>query len=470
MKNELSAKLRRSVPARVRNGAIATAIILLLLVFTGVVQAAGDAEWNDGVNQVNSALRHLRSQAQGVPGAMQYVNQAEKLWKQAQAQWALQQRNQQQNAANQMRTQLLAQQQNLMNQLNKQQQFLQQQLSFLNTPLKKKMDQDSLQHFGRLLQPDMNAKGGPGWEAWKEAMSQLASISNPTPPAKPSQTPSNKGSYDKPLTDNATVKLFDPPEYPFESMKTKPPPPLSSQTPNKLENMSNLSDEQLESRRQTLITQLKGLQKSSENITAQHNENAVMIQENENQAKSDVKDVIERLPGKKVFGKNIPDIPIEFTEDSSPKPKPSPVEKGIDKAIEVIETTPIPDGSPLKKPLEITAETLKTGEIAGHTANSIQTDVYVISNQGKLQPQLDQIEQERKSVFDKLKATIEEQNRRKSALTSDKQKQNADSATTPQSITPTELELGRREIPKTEPKADSGWREIPMDPKWINNE
>ncbi|MDP2862278.1 MAG: hypothetical protein Q8N95_05745, partial [Desulfobacterales bacterium] len=229
--------------------------------------------------------------------------------------------------------------------------------------------------------------------------------------------------------------------YPFESMKTKPPPPLSSQTPNKLENMSNLSDEQLESRRQTLITQLKGLQKSSENITAQHNENAVMIQENENQAKSDVKDVIERL------------IPIEFTEDSSPKPKPSPVEKGIDKAIEVIENIPIPDGSPFKKPLKITAETLKTGEIAGHTANSIATDVYVLSNQGKLQPQLDQIEQERKSVFDKLKATIEEQNRRKSALTSDKPEPKADSPPTQQSITPTELELGRRELP--------------MDTKWI---
>ena len=165
----------QSAPARTRHSAIATAI-LLLLVFAGFVQAAGDAEWAAQVSQVNDALRQLRRQAQGVPEAMHYINQAEKLWKQAQDQWAMQQRYQQQNGMNQIRTQLLAQQQNLMNQLIKQQQFLQQQLAYLNTPLKKKMDEDSLQHFGR-SSTGYERERGTRHGGVEEAMRQLDSIS-----------------------------------------------------------------------------------------------------------------------------------------------------------------------------------------------------------------------------------------------------------------------------------------------------
>ena len=130
-KNVPNAIFVQPAPARSRNSVIATVILLLLVfvVFAGFVQAAGDAEWAAQARQVNDALRQMRQQAQGVPGAMQYVNLAEKLWKQAQEQWAMQLRNQQQSRMDQMRKQLFGQQQDLMNQLIKQQQLLQQQLA-----------------------------------------------------------------------------------------------------------------------------------------------------------------------------------------------------------------------------------------------------------------------------------------------------------------------------------------------------
>ena len=68
-------------------------------------------------------------------------------------------------------------------------------------------------------------------EAWKEAMLQLESISSgfssfPTPPAVSSQRPNDKGpSWDNPLADGATVKLFDPPQKSFEGPLQKKPPP-----------------------------------------------------------------------------------------------------------------------------------------------------------------------------------------------------------------------------------------------------
>ena len=227
-----SAIFLQSAPARARNSAIATAIFLLLVV-AGFVQAAGDAEWTAGARQVNDALRQMRQQAHGVPGAMQYVNLAEKLWKQAQEQWAMNLRYQQQSRVDHMRTQLLAQQQNLMNQLVKQQQFLQQQLAAWKTPELKTIDpfgdyrahgvslhpKDGRLHgpgtiadtpglLGLFRQPDMNEKEGPGMESWKEAMRQLDSISSasasfPAPPAAPFQTP---GSWDNPLAESATVR------------------------------------------------------------------------------------------------------------------------------------------------------------------------------------------------------------------------------------------------------------------------
>ena len=228
-KNVLSAVFVQSVPARACNSAIAA--ILLLFVFVGFVYAAsweeemgknynnllnnrskntgsqtpirqtqGTKDWNARANQVTDLLGQLHQQAQGVPGAMQYVILAEKLWKQAQAQWAMQQRNQQQN----MMGQMLAEQQTFLNNLIKQQQFLQQQLAYLNTPLKKRMDEDNLQHFGRLLQPDMNAKGGPGMAVWEEAMRQLDSISGASSSAS-SQTHNKGGAYDIPLAKNAVV-------------------------------------------------------------------------------------------------------------------------------------------------------------------------------------------------------------------------------------------------------------------------
>ncbi|MDP2877353.1 MAG: hypothetical protein Q8O00_14295, partial [Holophaga sp.] len=176
LKNVLNAIFAQSAQTRARNRAIATAIILLL-VFAGFVHAAGEAEWAAQTKQVNDSLRQMRRQAQGVPGAMQYVNQAEKLWKQAQAQWAMQQRYQQQNGMNQMQTQLLAQQQNLKNQLIQQQQFLQEQLASSKTPELKTIDPfgDYRAHGvslhpkdGRLHGPGTIADTpeGPGMEAW----------------------------------------------------------------------------------------------------------------------------------------------------------------------------------------------------------------------------------------------------------------------------------------------------------------
>jgi hypothetical protein len=173
-----------------------------------------------------------------------------------------------------------------------------------------------------------------------------------------------------------------------------------------------------------------------------------MIQENKNQAKSDTKDVISSLPGEKVFGKDIPDIPIEFAEDSSPKPKPSLFEEVISTAIEVLET-PLPDGNPLEGPLKITAQTLRTGLIAGHAANATAADVYVISNQKELGSQLEQNEQNRKIAFENLKVIVEEQNRRKSPSTAET-KPNADSVRT---FTHSEVELQPIELT--------------IDPKWI---
>jgi hypothetical protein len=222
------------------------------LVFAGSVQAAGDAEWAAGTKQVNDTLRQLRVEAQGVPEAMQYVNQAERLWKQAQEQWAMYQRHQQQ----QMRNQLLTQQQNLMNQLTKQQQFLQQQLAGTKTPefhtinpfgdyrfhgvsLHPKDGRlhgpgtiaDTPELSGLFRQPDRNAKEGPGMEAWKEAMRQLDSISNasssfPQPLAASSQTPHHTGgAYDNPLAKNASSPPYanDPNVVDLSDSKTLTP-------------------------------------------------------------------------------------------------------------------------------------------------------------------------------------------------------------------------------------------------------
>lgn len=258
MKSELSAKFALSAPARVRNGAIATAIILLLI-FAGFVHAAGDSEWNAGVNQINDALSQLHQQARGVPGAMQYVNQAENLWKQTQALWAMQQGYQQQNTANRMRTQLLTQQQNLMNQLNKQQQFLQQQLDSLKSPELKTIDPfgDYL-FYGVSLHPkdgQLHGQGtiadtpeGSGMEAWEEAMRQLDSISSassalPTPPATASKKIMDKGSWDNPLADDAVSNPYanDPNVVDLRDAKSLTPK-LLREDDSKQSNYSSASD------------------------------------------------------------------------------------------------------------------------------------------------------------------------------------------------------------------------------------
>ena len=492
------------------------------MVFAGLVRAAGDAEWAAGARQVNDALRQMRQQAHGVPGAMQYVNLAEKLWKQAQEQWAMHLRYQQQSRMDQMRTQLLGQQQNLMNQLIKQQEFLQQQLASSKTPELKTINPfgdyrahgvslhpkdgrlhgpgtiaDTPELSGLFRQPDMNAKEGPGMEAWKVAMRQLESISSglsasPIPPAVSSQRSNDKGSsWDNPLAANAVVAFEKPdPTTPVDlsgisdnaTVRTLREAELTGEPlePKKVsESMSNLSDEELESRRQALTTQLKGLKKSSENITAQYEENAVMIQENANQAKSDAKDTIQT-----VFDDNNP-LPVDvalFPEDTSSKPKPSLAEKVVDRAIEVLEAGDPPEE--IEDAVAAVVNTLKAGKIAGHAANSIQTDIYVLSTQGKLEPQLDQVEQARKSVFEKLKATIEEQNRRKSALASENPERNAGSASAqPAPMQPwnhNQLELGRRELSidprmlvgpvrQQNPPNQAGPRELEIDPGWITN-
>ena len=223
----LNAIFVKSDLARARNSAIAA--ILLLFVFAGFVyaqdrstqdlsdaynslrnqrqkfpgsqtpisQTQGAKDWGAGAKQVTDLLGQLRQQAQGVPGAMQYVTLAEKLWKQAQAQWAMQQRYQQQGMMNQM----LAEQQKFLNNLNKQRQFLQEQLAFLNTPLKQRMDEDNMQHFGRLLQPDMNAKGGPAMHVWEKAKHEIDSIFGASSSAS-SQTPNKKGAWDNPFAND----------------------------------------------------------------------------------------------------------------------------------------------------------------------------------------------------------------------------------------------------------------------------
>ena len=208
-RNALSALFAQSAPKRGRTSVFA-AILLLLLVFAGSAQAAGDAEFAAQARQVNDALHQLRQQAQGVPEAMRYVHMAEKLWKQAQAQWAMQQRHQQQNTMNEAQKKLLAQQKELMKQLMKQQQFLQQQPASSKRPELKTIDPfaDYRAH-GVSLRPEdgrlHNAKEGAGMEAWKEAMRQLESISgasssSSTPTAAQSKEAKiNCGSYDNPL-------------------------------------------------------------------------------------------------------------------------------------------------------------------------------------------------------------------------------------------------------------------------------
>jgi hypothetical protein len=214
LKNVPSAIFALSASARVRNSAVAT-VILLLLVFVGFVQAAGDAEWAAQARQVNDLLRQMRMQTQGVPGAIQYVNQAEKLWKQAQDQWAMQQRHQQQSGWDQIQKQLLDRQKNLLDHLVKQQQFLQQPLK---TPQLKTTNEfgDYLAH-GVSIRPEdgrlHNAKEGAGKEAWEEAkrwekaMSEINGISSilpwyPTLPSASSQTPPKKGDFYNPFGQN----------------------------------------------------------------------------------------------------------------------------------------------------------------------------------------------------------------------------------------------------------------------------
>jgi len=251
------------------------------------------------MNQANNALRQLRQACKGDPGCMQYSNQAEKLLKQVQDQLAMQQRYQQQNMVNQTRTQLLAQQQNLMNQLIKQQQFLQQQLASSKTPELKTINPfgDYRQHgvslhpedgrlhgpgtiadtpelSGLFRQPDMNAKEGPGMEAWKEAMRQLDSISSasssfPTPSTAPSKTPKDKGSWDNPFAN-------DPNVVDLSDSKT-PTPKLLREDDSKqfgyplnvdessIEPYSAMSDERLEKKREALTKALEETQKISAN-------------------------------------------------------------------------------------------------------------------------------------------------------------------------------------------------------------
>lgn len=223
--------------------------------------------------------------------AMQYINQAEKLWKQAQDQWALQQRYQQQNVINQRQTQLLTQQQDLMKQLIKQQQFLQQQRASSKSPELKTIDPFgdyrasgvSLHPKDGRLQTDMNAKEGPGMEAWKEAMRQLDSISrasssSTTPNTAQYKKPKDKGgSYDNPLAKNAEGNPYinDPNVVDLSGSKNLTPKllreddskrsdyPLNADDSN-IKSYSAMSDEQLGKKKEALIKALEETQKLSD--------------------------------------------------------------------------------------------------------------------------------------------------------------------------------------------------------------
>lgn len=196
----------QSAPKQTCTNVIATAIILLLI-FAGSVQAAGDAQWNAQTKQVNDAIRQVRQACKGDPECMQVIKPYENKMKQLLEQQALFQRNQQQNAMAQMRKQQLDQKQNFMNQLKIQQQFLQQQLASLKkTPELKTIDPFgdyrahgvSLRPKDGRLQPNMNAKEGSGMDALKEARRLQDSIF-PKTPASPSETAPKKGAHDNPL-------------------------------------------------------------------------------------------------------------------------------------------------------------------------------------------------------------------------------------------------------------------------------
>jgi hypothetical protein len=433
----------QSALARARNSVIATAI-LLLLVFAGFVQAAGDAAWEDGVGQVNNALRQMRQQAQGVPGAMQYVNQAEKLWKQAQAQWAMQQQYQQQNLMNQMRTQLLAQQQTLINQLNKQQQFLQQQLAYLNTPLKKRMDENSLQHFGRLLQPDMNAKGGPGMEVWKEAMRQLDSISSEspsfsTPRAASSRTSNNKGNYDNPLV----------PELLREDDSKKFGYPLNVDE-SSIKPYSAMSDERLEKKREALIKALKETQELSVNNVngySQVETDATAGKEKAWQVVQDASTTVALGVTQDISNKNdMRKLLNAVNADPGPNKidamrqsvTAAKLDGDVEKAAQVVDVDAFTDlankgelgeaigqgammlgGALIKSPSQLSPTPLAAipGAVKlGFDTALVGLDYYVRNEEYERQEQLrKQLEANRLKLSKELKEVIEEQNRRKSA-------------------------------------------------------
>lgn len=340
-----------SVPPREFRGAIAAAIILLL-VFAGSVQAeweadmgknynnllknkpkisgkqtSGNNQWNTSANQIDGIFSQMRRDAQGVPGAMHYVNMAEKYWNQAKSEWARQQYYQQQNTMNQTKTQLLTQQQYLKDQLMKQQQFLKQQLEYLKSPQKKKINEDSVQHLGQVLQPDMNAKGGPFMAGWEEAKRELASISNVSSPYSTTKnkkelsnpyandpnvvdlrdaktlTPKSLkgGSYDNPFARDASMGVVDPRD--LKKYDPKSPMLLSKQSSKVDISMVKGVDQKL---RQDLLGNFSETISKNANQRDDQVQNLVKSFETGKPVSNQVKDMAKLVPGDVILVDKIP--------------------------------------------------------------------------------------------------------------------------------------------------------------------
>jgi len=457
--------------------------IILLLVFAGFVQAAGDAQFNAQAKQVNDALRQLRQACKGDPGCIQYSNQADKLWKQTQDLWAMQQRYQQQNGLNQMQTQLLAEQQNLKNQLIKQQQFLQQQPAASKTPELKTINPfgDYGQYGVSLHSEDGRLHGpgtiadtpeGSGMGAWKEATRQLESIF-PKTPASPSQTASNKGSYDIPLADNATVRILgsgalgNEGEYKAFLEQTEGNK-YAKMSPDELRNVSEKYPNNFEIQKATNV--LLASQKAYKNLS-DLNEDAVINEDRMNSKMGEGNKAAVHTGALAI--EVVSPVPAAVTESFVARDGEG-LKKAVVDSIKDEAKNRIFPGKDIYDKMDDVLNKIpqSTIDALNHYDSASEPYGYIRAT-GGLEPSFTKAAkayQDMLSRSQKLHNLIEEQNRKKSALTSDKPEPKADSPPTQQSITPTELELGRREIPKTEPKADSGWREIPMDPKWINNE
>lgn len=446
------------------------------------------------MNQVNSTLSKLRLQAQGVPGAMQYVNQVEKLWKQAQAQWALLQQYQQQDSTDKMRSQLLSQQQNLMNQLNKQQQFLQQQLNSLKSPELKTIDPfgdyvfqgvslhptdgrlhgpgtiaDTPELSGLFRQQNMNAKGGAGMETWKEAIRQLDSISSAsssfsTPPAAQSKKPKDKGgSYDNPLADDSTVRILGSGARSLTDGEREAF--LEETKGNKYAEMSSselktLSEQYLNNAEiQKAINALIANQKTYKNLS-EFNENAYINEYWSNREMGEGNKAVGLAAAQTVD--LLTNIPAVLAVKVASRDKGGAINETVQfGGSEYLEKSmeDIPDLARYSKIVPFVSKTMLVNDLSvsipeayKHYDSGIESWGYTQAT-GGYRPALTKAEKARQDMLfrsQKLYDLIEEQNSRKSAPSSEP-KPKADSATTPLSKIP----------------GDSNWRELHMDPNWI---